>query len=335
MEYANNSLSIQLSTVAKLISGGMYSPFYAVYQGGYDTHADQVNRHSLLMSDLSLALHNFYNDLENQGLADKVIVMTTSEFGRRPYQNGGDGTDHGTAAPMFVLGNSVNAGVIGNTPNLSNFDNNNNLFHEFDFRQVYSSILNQHFGLGSDIVSNALLNSYDSLDIVSSTNTNLGDVNFDNQINIVDIVIMVNFILGVTQPTNEEFNASDVNQDGQLNIMDLVENISTILNSSLNNISLPITKKVGLQQKNETLKINQDTNIGGIEIHFEKNCKILSSVIDENWVVRNYKNKIILYSPSLSSMKKDFIIKCNQFSKIKKIIISDKNGSSINYRLYK
>ena len=146
---------------------------------------------------------------------------------------------------------------------------------------------------------------------------------------------MVNFILGVTQPTNEEFNASDVNQDGQLNIMDLVENISTILNSSLNNISLPITKKVGLQQKNETLKINQDTNIGGIEIHFEKNCKILSSVIDENWVVRNYKNKIILYSPSLSSMKKDFIIKCNQFSKIKKIIISDKNGSSINYRLYK
>ena len=335
MEYANNALSIQLSTVAKLISGGMYSPFYAVYQGGYDTHADQVNRHSLLMSDLSLALHNFYSDLENQGLADKVIIMTTSEFGRRPYQNGGDGTDHGSAAPMFVLGNTVNAGIIGNTPNLSNFDNNNNLLHEYDFRQIYSSILNQHFGLETDIVNNALLNSYDSLDIVSSLNTNLGDVNFDNQINIVDIVIMVNFILGVTQPTNEEFNVSDVNQDGQLNIMDLVENISTILNSSLNNISSPITKKVGLQQKNETLKINQDTNIGGIEVHFDKNCKILSSVIDENWVVRNYKNKIILYSPSLSSMKKDFIIKCNQFSKINKIIISDKNGSSINYRLYK
>ena len=335
MEYANNSLSIQLSTVAKLISGGMYSPFYAVYQGGYDTHADQVNRHSLLMSDLSLALHNFYNDLENQGLADKVIVMTTSEFGRRPYQNGGDGTDHGTAAPMFVLGNSVNAGVIGNTPNLSNFDNNNNLFHEFDFRQVYSSILNQHFGLGSDIVSNALLNSYDSLDIVSSTNTNLGDVNFDNQINIVDIVIMVNFILGVTQPTNEEFIVSDINQDGQLNIMDLIENISTILDTSSNNLPLPLTQKIGIAQKNKTIKIHQDAALGGIEIHFDKNCNILSSVIDKNWVIRNYKNKIILYSSDLKSMKKDFSITFDKYSKINKIIISDQNGASINSRLYK
>ena len=64
------------------------------------------------MSDLSLALYNFYNDLENQGLADKVVIMTTSEFGRRPYQNGGGGTDHGKASPMFVLGNSVNGGII-------------------------------------------------------------------------------------------------------------------------------------------------------------------------------------------------------------------------------
>ena len=95
MEYANNPLSVQLSSVAKLISGGMYSPFFIAYQNGYDTHSDQINRHGLLMSDLSLALYNFYNDLENQGLADKVVIMTTSEFGRRPYQNGGGGTDHG------------------------------------------------------------------------------------------------------------------------------------------------------------------------------------------------------------------------------------------------
>jgi hypothetical protein len=75
--------------------------------------------------------------------------------------------------------------------------------------------------------------------------------------------------------------------------------------------------------------------MGGIEIHFDKNCEILSSFIDKNWVIRNYKNKIILYSPTLKSMKKDFSITCSQFSKINKIIISDKNGASINSRLYK
>ena len=122
MEYANNSLSIQLSSAAKLISGGMYSPFYVVYQGGYDTHSDQINRHGLLMSELSLALYNFYADLENQGLADKVVVMTTSEFGRRPYENGGAGTDHGAAAPLLVLGNTRNGGIIGNVDNLCSFE---------------------------------------------------------------------------------------------------------------------------------------------------------------------------------------------------------------------
>ena len=334
IEYANNALSIQLSTTAKLISGGMYSPFYIVYQGGYDTHADQVNRHGELMSDLSFALHNFYNDLENQGLADKVIVMTTSEFGRRPYQNGGNGTDHGSAAPMFVLGHTVNAGIIGNVPNLSTFDNNDNLFHEFDFRQVYSSILNQHFGLESDIISNALFNSYDSLDIISSSNTNLGDVNFDNQINVIDIVIMVNFILGLTQPTDEEFIAADVNEDGQLNILDLTTNISNILNSS-DNLSIPAIQKVGITQKNKAITINKDNLIGGIEIHFDKNCKVSSSVIDKDWVMRHYKNKIILYSPHLKSMKQDFSINCDKFSKINKIIISDKSGFPMKFRIYK
>ena len=335
MEYADNSLSIQLSSAAKLISGGMYSPFYVVYQGGYDTHADQINRHGQLMSELSFALHNFYNDLENQGLSDKVIVMTTSEFGRRPYQNGGNGTDHGAAAPMFVLGNTVNGGIIGNVPNLSNFDSNENLLHEFDFRQIYKSLLSQHFGLGSDIINNALLNSYDSLDIISTSNNNLGDVNFDNQINVIDIVIMVNFILGITTPTDEEFIASDVNEDGQLNILDLVDNISNILNNTNNNFSIPSIKKVGIVQNNKTIKISKDDFIGGIEIHFDKNCNILKSSIDNNWVIRSYKNKVILYNPHLKSMQNDFSINFDKFSKINKIIISDKNGSLVKSRIYK
>ena len=118
--------------------------------------------------------------------------------------------------------------------------------------------------MGSDIINNALLNSYDSLDIISTSNNNLGDVNFDNQINVIDIVIMVNFILGITTPTDEEFIASDVNEDGQLNILDLVDNISNILNNTNDNISIPSIKKVGIVQNNKTIKITKDNLIGGI-----------------------------------------------------------------------
>ena len=334
MEYANNSLSIQLSSAAKLISGGMYSPFYVVYQGGYDTHSNQINRHGLLMSDLSLALHNFYSDLENQGLADKVIIMTTSEFGRRPYQNGGGGTDHGAASPMFVLGNNVNGGIIGNAPNLSSFDNNNNLLHEYDYRQIYSSLLNQHFGLSSDSINNALLTSFDNLDIIPTSNSNLGDVNFDNQINVVDIVIMVNFILGITAPTNEEFIAADLNEDGELNVIDVVANISNILGTRNNSSSLSL-KSIGINQKDKLINIPKTNELAGIEIHFKNKCMILNSKIDDNWTIRNHENKVILYSNDLKSMSKTFSIKFDRYSNVDKIIVSNKSGSLMKSRIYK
>ena len=335
MNYANNPLSVQLSSAAKLISGGMYSPFFVVYQNGYDTHSDQLNRHSSLMSDLSLALYNFYNDLENQGLAEKVVVMTTSEFGRRPYQNGGGGTDHGTAAPMFVLGNTVNGGIIGNPPNLSSFNSNNNLLHEYDYRQVYSSLLSQHFGLSSNIIENALLGTFNNLDIMSSTNNHIGDVNFDNEVNVIDIVIMVNFILGVTIPTNEEFIASDVNEDGELNVVDVVASISNILNTRNIQSSFSFNESVGINQKNKLINIPKNNQLAGIEIHFKNNCKVLSSIIDDDWIIRTYNNKVILYSNDLKSMRKSFSIKFDKTYNIDKVIVSNKSGSSMKSRIYK
>tara|TARA_B100000073_G_scaffold257160_1_gene217070 strand:- start:145 stop:1011 length:867 start_codon:yes stop_codon:yes gene_type:complete len=287
------------------------------------------------MTDLSFALHNFYNDLENQGLADKVVVMTTSEFGRRPYQNGGDGTDHGTAAPLFVLGNSVNGGLIGNVPNLNDFDNNNNLLHEFDFRQIYKSLLSQHFDLSTELVDNALLNSFESLDIISNNTNNLGDVNFDNQINILDVVIMTNFILGITIPTDEEFIASDLNQDNQINILDLVENISNILNVNLSDNFISKFESATIRSNGKSIIIDQNINVGGIEIHFENQCNISNALIDKDWTLRNYNNKLVIYNDNLSSMYKDFKINLDSFTKISKIIISDKNGKNIKSRIYK
>ena len=334
VEYDNNRLSAQLSTAAKLISGGMYSPFYIVYQAGYDTHADQLNRQGLLLSELSNAINNFYIDLENQGLSDKVVIMTTSEFGRRPYQNGGEGTDHGTAAPMFLVGESVNGGIIGNAPNLDTFDNNNNLFHEHDFRQIYASVLNQHFGLSSELINNALLNSFETLDVISTSNNQIGDINLDGQTNVVDIVIMVNFILGVSTPTNQQFNAADINQDGELNIVDVVTNISNILDERVGS-SIISGNTIKIEHKNRLISIPENDNLGGVEIHFRDNCTILDSKIDNSWIIRNYKNKVVLYSNDLKTMNQNFTFMLDKYSKIEKIIISDKKGSLLKSRIYK
>ena len=88
VNYTNNTPGKYLKIIAKLMSGGLYSPFYLVHHGGFDTHDDQLNRQETLLDRLSVSMTSFMTDLENQGLADDVIVMTTSEFGRRTYENG-------------------------------------------------------------------------------------------------------------------------------------------------------------------------------------------------------------------------------------------------------
>lgn len=151
---ASNSLATQLQTVARLIAGGLQTRIYVVSIGGFDTHADQVvasdhtiGAHATILQRLSDAIHAFQNDLRMYGMEDKVIGMTFSEFGRRAASNGSLGTDHGTAAPMFVFGKHVSPGVVGANPNLSDLSSGN-LKMQIDFRQVYSSIMTGWFGIG-------------------------------------------------------------------------------------------------------------------------------------------------------------------------------------------
>src|SRR2546421_8552976 len=117
--------------------------------GGFDTHANQQQTHDLLMKTLADGLSAFYTDLAHHGKADNVVIMTWSEFGRRVEENGSQGTDHGTAAPMFVLGNPVNKGVFGEPPSLGNLDNNGNLKYTTDFRSIYATILDRWLGASS------------------------------------------------------------------------------------------------------------------------------------------------------------------------------------------
>jgi uncharacterized protein (DUF1501 family) len=138
--YPGSQLANSLSLVSRLIAGGMSTRVYYVSQGGYDTHSNQSNSHDRLMGDLDAALGAFVADLKAQGNFDRVMLMTFSEFGRRVTENNSGGTDHGAAAPMFVLGGGVKPGIYGKQPSLTELSGGD-LAYNVDFRSVYATVL--------------------------------------------------------------------------------------------------------------------------------------------------------------------------------------------------
>ena len=140
--YPGSQLANSLKLVARLIGGGMTTRVYYVSQGGYDTHTNQAPAQERLLKDLGDSIKAFVNDLKEQGNARRVLLMTFSEFGRRVTENANGGTDHGAAAPMFVIGEQVAAGLQGKYPSLAPEDLfNGDLKHTVDFRSVYATIL--------------------------------------------------------------------------------------------------------------------------------------------------------------------------------------------------
>ncbi len=150
--YPQNPFAAGLKILAEAIVQDLGLRVGYVTLGGFDTHANQQATHDELMSTLAQGLAAFYNDLSAHGKAENVIVLTWSEFGRRVEENGSQGTDHGTAAPLFVLGNAVNRGIFGEPPGLSNLDNNGNLKYTVDFRSVYATVLDRWMGASSQDV---------------------------------------------------------------------------------------------------------------------------------------------------------------------------------------
>ncbi len=121
--------------------------------GGFDTHYTELNRHSDLMAYLDSAVSAFHQDLTAYGMADRVMIATWSEFGRRPQENASGGTDHGTAAPVILIGDPVKGGLYGQGPSLSKLDASQNVAYSVDFRSVYQEILTSHLGVdGQDIL---------------------------------------------------------------------------------------------------------------------------------------------------------------------------------------
>lgn len=138
--YPGGSLSQQLQTVAAMIRAELSTRVYYVTLGGFDTHAGQANPHRQLLSQLSGSLNSFYKDLKAQGNSSRVLTMVFSEFGRRVSQNASGGTDHGTAAPMYFIGDMIKPGLLGQHPSLADLDQGDLKFN-VDFRSVYSGVL--------------------------------------------------------------------------------------------------------------------------------------------------------------------------------------------------
>lgn len=149
----NNELEGQLEMVRRMIRAELPTSVYYVSLGGFDTHANQANRHQNLIRQLSGAIKSFTDGLKKDGLMDRVLLMTFSEFGRRVAENGSQGTDHGAAAPMFVVGTGIRPGIHGEHPSLepSQLDRGD-LKWNIDFRRIYASILTDWMRTDSQLV---------------------------------------------------------------------------------------------------------------------------------------------------------------------------------------
>lgn len=145
VRYAADDFALALANVAALVEAGTGTRVFSVALSGFDTHVALRRRHDRLMARFDRALGAFLRDLERQELADRVVTMVYSEFGRRLDENASEGTDHGTAGPMFVIGGDVRGGLHGDAPSLRELDSAGDIAHTTDFRSVYAEVLRRCF----------------------------------------------------------------------------------------------------------------------------------------------------------------------------------------------
>jgi uncharacterized protein (DUF1501 family) len=158
LAYPKTGLSKNLEWIARLIKGNLNSKVYYTSLGGFDTHDNQLTIHKNKLTELNDAIFSFYQDVKNAKLLQNITIVVFSEFGRRAKDNG-NGTDHGTAAPMFIIGGGNSGKIIGKNPDLVNL-NKGDLQHETDFRSVYATLLKQklHFDYTKIGIQNKELN---------------------------------------------------------------------------------------------------------------------------------------------------------------------------------
>ena len=145
VDYPGGPFAGALREVAGILNGDVGSRVFSVELDGFDTHADEEQRHRILMRTLDGSLGAFLEDVRRTPAGRNLVVMVFSEFGRRVVENGARGTDHGTAAPMFVAGAGVKGGLFGKHPSLTELEDDE-LRYTTDFRSVYGTLISEWFG---------------------------------------------------------------------------------------------------------------------------------------------------------------------------------------------
>ncbi len=150
-KYGNDAFGNGFKQIAQLVATSPNTRVVYFSAGGFDTHARQPETHQKLMQGFGDAVLAFQREMEAIGKADKVVVLTFSEFGRRAHENASMGTDHGAAAPMFLIGSKVKGGLHGPIPDLAHLQDGD-IAHTTDFREVYSATLDHWMGGDSEVV---------------------------------------------------------------------------------------------------------------------------------------------------------------------------------------
>jgi uncharacterized protein (DUF1501 family) len=151
--YTANSLPVKLQMIARLIQQNFGTRVFYVMKDGFDTHSGQAEDHRRLLAEVADGINQFFTTLEQSKHAQRVVVMTFSEFGRRAEENASKGTDHGAGSCLFVAGPALTGGVIGDHPSLKDLDSGD-LKHHTDFRQVYATLLDNWLGVDSNAILN-------------------------------------------------------------------------------------------------------------------------------------------------------------------------------------
>ncbi|EDP72637.1 hypothetical protein FBALC1_16087 [Flavobacteriales bacterium ALC-1] len=150
-DYPQNHFARQLKTVAQFINSGLDTKVFYTSLGGFDTHVNQENKQSRLLSHYAESVSAFVKDLKRNEIFEDTLILTFSEFGRRVKQNAANGTDHGTANNVFVIGKNLKrAGFYNDLASLSDLDENGDLKYSIDFRSVYATILSQWMDVSAE-----------------------------------------------------------------------------------------------------------------------------------------------------------------------------------------
>lgn len=183
--YPTTGLGAQMGIVSNLISGGLKSKVFLLNMGGFDTHvqqqdADDVTKgnHPGLLSQLANSIALFMDDALKQGFSNRVVGLTVSEFGRRPYENGSRGTDHGSSSVQFIFGDeaSIRSSRYGHAPNLKDVDKNGDIVAQHDFRRIYFDVLENWFGASHDDAKKIMGSDFAPLGIFKKRVSSVRDV---------------------------------------------------------------------------------------------------------------------------------------------------------------